>query len=573
MALLQPLIDLAEICYAHGLRYVVISPGSRSAALTLAFVRHGGFKIQVVMDERAAAFIALGIAQQTQTTVVLICTSGSAAYNYAPAIAEAFFQQIPLLIFTADRPKEWIHQYDGQTIYQADIYGKHVRKFFEIPSDYDHKDSLWSINRSVNEAILVSTGVPFGPVHVNVPIREPFYPVSGEDLIPSANVRIINKVKTTATLSTEVWHALLDEFEDASKILIVGAQYKNSTTLNTALKQISEQLDIPVVGDAISNQRGCKNFISYQDLFLPVVNTNELRPDLLITYGLSLISKELKQFLRSNPAVQHWHIGEDPHLADSYQSLTRKIEVGPEYFFENLFEKIDYQNFVQNSDPETDSLFLAEWVRINNLAYQLSERYLENLPVLNDLTVVKMFVLYLTGQIRLHISNSMPIRYINILGNRIGESIVLSNRGTSGIDGCLSTAIGSALADASPVFLLTGDVAFLYDRNGLLINPLPSNLKILVVNNAGGNIFRMIEGPSKLPELETFFETRHHFTAERTAADSGITYFCALETESFEKQLQLFADCENTALLEVFTDPAENSRVWKGLKQYVRENW
>ena len=573
MAILQPLIDLAEICYAHGIRNVVISPGSRSAALTLAFVRHRGFKIQVVMDERAAGFIALGMAQQTEIPVVLICTSGSAAYNFAPAVSEAFFQQIPLVVFTADRPKEWIHQYDGQTIYQSNIYGKHVRKFFEIPADYEHKDSLWFINRSVNEAILTASGVPFGPVHVNVPVREPFYPVQSEDMVPSGNVRIVRRVKTSSTLSTDVWHELLNEFDDSPKILVVGAQYKNSTRLCDALAQISERLDIPVIGDTISNQKGNENFISYHDIFLPVINEQELRPDLLITYGLSLISKELKQFLRKFPAVLHWHIGEDPHLGDSYQSLTRKIEVEPEYFFENLFEKIDYQLFVQNSDPETNPQFLTEWISLDRRAAHLLYKYLLNITVLNDLTAVNTLLLSLNYKIRLHVANSMAVRYVNILGKRISDVVVFSNRGTSGIDGCLSTAIGAALTDPSPVFLLTGDVAFLYDRNGLLINELPNNLKIIVLNNAGGNIFRMIDGPSKLPELERYFETSHNFTAQRTAEDAAITYFFAHELTTFHKQMNLFLECKDTSLIEVFTDPEENRRVWKGINEYVRQNW
>ena len=573
MALLQPLVDLAEICYAHGIRHVVISPGSRSAALTLAFVRHRGFNIQVVMDERAAAFVALGIAQQTEIPVVLICTSGSAAYNYAPAIAEAFFQQIPLLVLTADRPKEWIHQYDGQTIYQDGIYGKHVRKCFEFPSDYGNKDSLWFINRSVNEAIHISMGEPSGPVHINVPIREPFYPLSGEELVPSPNTRIVRRTKVTATLSSDVWHELLYEFEGASKILIVGGQYKNSARLNQALKQISEQLDIPVVGDTISNQKGCKNFITYHDIFLPVVNAQELRPDLLITYGLSLISKELKLFLRNNPAIHHWHISEDPHLGDSYQTLTRKIEVNPEYFFENVFEKIDYQLFVQNSDPETDSSFLARWLHLDHRSEAVLADYLEKLTSLNDLTCVDFIILCLDETNRLQLANSMSVRYVNLLGNRVKESVVSSNRGTSGIDGCVSTAIGAALAYDSPVFLITGDVAFLYDRNGLLINPLPRNLKIVVINNGGGNIFRMIDGPSKLPELEPYFETKHHFNAGRTAEDSGISYFSATDLSLFKEQLNLFMVCENAAILEVMTDPEENARVWKGLRQYALENW
>ena len=213
MAILQPLIDMAEICYRQGIRHVVISPGSRSAALTLAFVRHGGFQAHVCIDERSAGFIALGMAQQIDSPVVLICTSGSAAYNFAPAVSEAFFQQIPLLVLTADRPKEWQHQYDGQTIYQTGIFGQHVKRSFEVSPDYQHPDVHWAINRITNEAINLASSVPGGPVHINVPIREPFYPISGEEFAISDQVRIIKKQVHDTTWPQPVLEELLDEWE------------------------------------------------------------------------------------------------------------------------------------------------------------------------------------------------------------------------------------------------------------------------------------------------------------------------------------------------------------------------
>jgi 2-succinyl-5-enolpyruvyl-6-hydroxy-3-cyclohexene-1-carboxylate synthase len=573
MAVLQPIVDLAQICYAHGIRHVVISPGSRSAALTLAFTRHNGFDTHVVMDERAAGFIALGIAQRTGIPVVLICTSGSAAYNYAPAVSEAFFQQIPLIIFTADRPREWIHQHDGQTIYQSEIYGRHVRQFFELPADYQHPDARWMINRTVNDAILSSQRDTFAPVHINIPIREPFYPLETEELTISENIRIVQAIKSERTLPTETWHTLLNEWEALPRVLIVGGQYRNSTRLNIALNKIFSELDVPVVGDVISNQKGTDAFISHHDVFLPATNSDALRPVLLITYGLSLISKELKQFLRANSGIQHWHVGEDAHLVDSYKSLTRQILVSPEYFFENLFEKIDYQLFVENADPENDSAYVANWQGAERQASSMLDEYLSNLTSLNDLTVVNLFFLSLNCQSEVHVANSMPIRYVNILGRRTGQAEIFANRGTSGIDGCVSTAIGAALVSDHPVFLLTGDVAFLYDRNGLLIKSLPNNLKIIVINNAGGNIFGMIDGPGSLPELDTYFTTRHSFTAQRTASDSGITYFTASDLATFKLQLELFLACDKIAILEAITDPAHNKAVWKGLKQFVLDNW
>lgn len=566
MAILQPLIDMAEICFQQGIRHVVISPGSRSAALTLAFVRHGGFQAHVCIDERSAGFIALGMAQQIDSPVILICTSGSAAYNFAPAVSEAFFQQIPLLVLTADRPKEWQHQYDGQTIYQTGIFGQHVKRSFEISPDYQHPDVPWAINRITNEAVNLASIAPNGPVHINVPIREPFYPSSGEDFRASDRVRVIKRQENEAIWPQTVWEELLDEWEDASKILIAGGQGKPDSALNTVLIRINEEWQVPVLGDCIANLSGSE-FIRHHDLFLGTKGTENLRPDLLITFGMSFLSKEFKLFIRKNPPKYHWHLGEDAFLADPFQSVTRDIPGKAATFFEKLFEKLDYQSFVENSDLGHDTAFHALWLQNERNARQNKHEIAGNLTMFSDLTLLNSIFKGTKLQFQLHIANSMSVRYANLLATENEWSGVFANRGTSGIDGCVSTAIGAARVTGKATLLIVGDVAFLYDRNGLLIENLPQNLKIVVLNNAGGNIFRMIDGPGSLPELETFFETRHSFSARRTCEDSGIAYFRVSDKEGPESSIQEFLDFDGIALLEGFTDPIENTRAWKALKR------
>lgn len=566
MAILQPLIDMAEICYQQGIRHVVISPGSRSAALTLAFARHGGFQAHVCIDERSAGFIALGMAQQIDSPVVLICTSGSAAYNFAPAVSEAFFQQIPLLVLTADRPKEWQHQYDGQTIYQTGIFGQHVKRSFEVSPDYQHSDVQWAINRVTNEAINLASIAPNGPVHINVPIREPFYPAAGEDFNASGAVRIIHRQENEVVWPQAVWEELLDEWEAASKILIAGGQGKPDAALNGVLDRITEEWQIPVLGDCIANLSG-KEIIRHHDLFLGAEGAENLRPDLLITFGMSFLSKEFKQFIRKNPPRYHWNISEDAFLADPFQSVTRDIPGKATVFFENLFEKLDYQSFVENSDLRHDTSFNSFWAQNERKARQKKHEMLKNLSSFGDLTLLDYIFKYVKNKYQLHISNSMSVRYANVLATENEWSGVFANRGTSGIDGCLSTAIGAAKVNGQPTLLVVGDVAFLYDRNGLLIDNLPQNLKIVVLNNAGGNIFRMIDGPGNLPELETFFETRHSFSARRSCEDSGIAYFRISDLAGTEGIVKEFLDFDGIALLEGFTDPVENTRAWKALKR------
>lgn len=568
MAILQPLVDLAALCYRKGIRHIVVSPGSRSAALTLAFTRHKGFSMHVCMDERSAGFIALGMAQQLYTPVVLICTSGSAAYNYAPAVSEAFFQQVPLLVLSADRPKEWLHQYDGQTIYQTELFGKHVKRSFEFSSDYENKDVKWAINRITNEAVNLAGTDPMGPVHINIPIREPFYPSALDEYQESEQIRIIERMDPKAIFPETTWHELLNEWDDSPKILIAGAQTKPDPALKTTLKWISEEWDIPVLGDCITNMYD-EDFISNHDLFLNTVDSGFV-PDLLITFGLSFISKEFKQFIRKNPPLRHWHIGQDDFLADPMQSLTRQIPVSEFYFFDILYEKIDNQLFIQNAEPETDSAFKQKWLDMEYRARTDKSIFLQNLQSLNDLTAIDFVIRSLNSSCQLHIANSMSVRYVNVTALKSEIDGVYCNRGTSGIDGCVSTAIGAAMVNNQETLLIVGDVAFLYDRNGLLISSLPQNLKIVVINNAGGNIFRMIEGPGALPEIETFFETRHAYTAERTCADSRINYFKAADPESLHTVLPRFLESKTISLLEIFTDPYENEKVWKSLKNLFR---
>lgn len=566
MAILQPLIDMAEVCYKQGVRHVVISPGSRSAALTLAFVRHGGFQAHVCIDERSAGFIALGMALQIDSPVILICTSGSAAYNFAPAVSEAFFQQVPLLVLTADRPKEWQHQYDGQTIYQTGIFGPHVKRSFEVSPDYQHPDVQWAINRITNEAINLASMAPNGPVHINVPIREPFYPGSEEDFRASDEVRIIKRSEKETIWPQVIWGELLDEWENASKILIAGGQSKPDAALNAVLRRITEEWQIPVLGDCLANLSG-DEFIRHHDLFLGTKDAENLRPDLLITFGMSFLSKEFKLFIRKNPPKWHWHISEDVFLADPFQSVTRDIPGNAALLFEKLFEKLDYQSFVENSGLSHDTSYQGLWLGNERNAKQKKYETLQNLSSFNDITLLDLIFNDIKKAYQLHIANSMSVRYANILATENEWLGVFANRGTSGIDGCVSTAIGAAAVTGKPTLLIVGDVAFLYDRNGLLIHNLPQNLKIVVLNNAGGNIFRMIDGPGSLPELETFFETRHSFSAQRTCEDSGIAYFRVSDQEGLENSIKAFFDFNGIALLEGFTDPVENTKAWKALKR------
>ena len=293
------ILEIVAVCAAKGIQKAVISPGSRSAALTIAFEQHPEIEVIMVPDERSAGFIALGIAQQLKVPTVLICTSGSAVLNYAPAISEAFYHEIPLLVLSADRPPEWIDQYDGQTIQQFEIFGKNAKGSYQLPTNPKLKEELWHSNRVINEAINLSITQPLGPVHINVPIREPFYP-SAKESIEFSNPRVIQRVVQNKNISETELNQLADSFNTAKKPLLIVGHQNPSKELTKALNKLIDKSGITVINDIIGNQHQVRKVVSHQDAFLNPANSilESLTPDLVISLGKSFISKNLKLFLR-----------------------------------------------------------------------------------------------------------------------------------------------------------------------------------------------------------------------------------------------------------------------------------
>ena len=560
---MQAVYNIAEICARHGITDVVLSPGSRSAPLTLAFARHPDLTVRVVPDERAAAFIGMGIAQAQRRAVALVCTSGTAGLNYAPAVAEAFFQQIPLLIFTADRPPEWIDQLDGQTIRQRNLFGAHAKGAFEFPVETEHPDAKWYSARIINEAINLAQAAPVGPVQVNVPLREPFYPKAGEEIRYEQDVKIIREY-ADALFIKKGNSTLLAEINSANRILVVTGQRQLDESLG-ALPVFAAKVNAAVVADIISNVN--VPAITNQDIFLAGLSEArqfELQPDLLITFGKSLISKSLKLYLRKVKPAQHWHIQAEGEASDTFRTLTEIIRMEPHDFFQ----------YVAGCDQKLLNAQLAKWKQASSRASEfLTNFFVAEGSRFNEFVVFRRVTVELQRNTALHLANSMAVRYANILGIPQGRQIeVFANRGTSGIDGCTSTAVGAALAQPGrPVVLLTGDVAFFYDRNAFWHNYPTPNLRVVLFNNHGGGIFRMIDGPRQQPELEEFFETRQALTAENTAKDFNLRYFPVSSFAELDSALPVFFAAETgAAILEVFTDSKTNAAFFEEYRSAVK---
>lgn len=560
---MQAVYNIAEICARKHVTEFVLSPGSRCAPLTIALARHPSIRTRTIGDERSAAFIAIGISQQTKRTTGLVCTSGSAAYNYAPAIAEAYYQQIPLLVLTADRPPEWIDQNDGQTIRQNGIYGGHVKRSFTFPADTSHPDARWEAERMVSEAINLSMEYPAGPVHINIPLREPLYPQ--QELVFEKKVKVIDELFPELSLSPLQQETLLEELRQYEKVLIIGGQHEADQDLLHELSLFASQHHVPVAGDIISNLSK-EGVIHFHDTILGGADENllgQLRPDLIITFGKSLISKSLKTFLRKHRPAAHWHLQPSGHVADTFQALTRIIHIRPASFF-RAFTGGNWKKPVH---------YLESWKHAETKAHAFQWDYFRSEKPFNEFQAVYETIRSIPARSILHLANSMPVRYANYITLRDASAgiEVFANRGTSGIDGTISTALGAAVSADRMVTVITGDMAFFYDRNAWWNKYIPANLRVILLNNHGGGIFRIIDGPSAQPELEEYFETTQTLLAENTARDFQLDYsFCNSE-EMLRKALQTFFDKSDRAkILEIETDSRTNTEVFRSFKKDIR---
>lgn len=576
----EPYEILAQICVAKNITRFVVSPGSRCAPVLLALARHPEIDTKTVSDERSAAFLALGMADTLAETVGLLCTSGSAAINYGPAISEAFYRNIPLLILTADRPPEWIGQQDGQAIPQANLYGPLVKAHFELPVNYNHPDEKWHFNRILNEAINLTQSEPKGPVHINVPIREPFYPSPDQVFSFNHPIRLITETPFQQKPNKHQQLELVNQWLATERKMIIAGQCTWNENLRNAVQALRYYSAIPVVADITANLHNVPELIRHHDLFLPELTEEEanlMTPDLLVTFGLSVLSKSIKQFIRRNKPKEHWHIQLAGPVADPFQSLTRIIRLEPSEFITTLGEN---EFFAQS---ETISPFTEAWQRNNTKAAHYIQSVFRPLnpkdltedeidatmeKEITEFAALASILKALPEDSALHLANSMPVRYANYIHlNPEWRIKVFANRGTSGIDGCTSTAIGSAWAFNGLVFLFTGDMAFLYDRNGLWHNYLPPNIRIVVFNNHGGGIFRMIDGPSRQPELAEYFETRQALNIQNTARDFGIRYWKVNKENELESTLSYFLEPDSgAAILEIETAGIENAGFMKAFK-------
>lgn len=530
------ILQLVALLKAHGIHKIVLCPGSRNIPIVQTLANIPEFTCYPVTDERSAGFFALGLALHGGSPAAVCCTSGTALLNLHPAVAEAYYQQVPLVVISADRPAAWIGQMDGQTLPQPGVFGSLVKKSVNLPEVVSDEDE-WYCNRLINEALLELNHHGKGPVHINVPISEPFF-LLPETQLPEA--RVITRYQGLNIYDKD-YQPLIDRLNKYQKRMAVVGQMnliylfdkRYTKMLYKHFAWFSENISNRTIpGPSIRNIEPLLCSMNFE-------MQEKMRPDLLITYGGHIISKRLKKFLRKHPPREHWHISPDGEVCDLYGSLTTLIEMDPFEFLEKIAP------LMENRTPE----YPRQW---ENLSKAIPQAQLEY----SEMSAIGKVIEHLPVPSSLHLANSSTIRYAQLF-EAPADVEILSNRGTNGIEGSLSTAIGYAAGSDKLNFILIGDLSFFYDMNALWNPNYGSNIRILLLNNSGGEIFHALPGLELHDNARRFVTATHQTSGKAWAEDRGFEYLSAHNEEELNAAVARFTEASITSrpmLLEVFTD-------------------
>lgn len=573
-----PKIPLAQtviqLCKAKKIKHIVISPGSRNAPLTLGFTNDPYFKCYSIVDERCAAFFAMGIAQQIKSPVVVSCTSGSALLNFYPAVAEAYYNETPLIVISADRPKHLQNIGDGQTINQKNVYENHI--LYAANLKLDLKDELnipitedipifkniedklerllglqkdiqifneKEINNAINKAALKK-----GPVHINVPFDEPLYEMVDHLVVAPKSTEIEPEEQK---MDSYVLDQCLTAWHKAKRKMILVGELEPDQVDQKWLNSLAKDESVIVLTESTSNLDHSTFIANIDTLIAPLDKTEfrKLQPEILITFGGMLVSKKIKAFLREYQPKEHWHISET-RAYDTFFCLTHHIKETPNYFFSTFLPKAKY----------VPSSYKNYWQGVNSERAKKHHAYVNKVPF-SDFKVFDALFKNLPKETILQIGNSAAIRYAQLFD--IHKSIeVYCNRGTSGIDGSTSTAIGCAVANKKQTNFITGDLSFFYDSNALWNNYIPDSFRIIIINNGGGGIFRILPGHKNTENFATFFETQHHLTAQHLAEMYNFKYKrVSSQSDLINALPNFFKESKQPKILEINTADEPNDDV------------
>ncbi|WP_400242909.1 2-succinyl-5-enolpyruvyl-6-hydroxy-3-cyclohexene-1-carboxylic-acid synthase [Niallia sp. JL1B1071] len=530
----------------NGVEHAVISPGSRSTPISLLLAEQEDINLHVHVDERSAAFFALGIAKASKKPTVLVCTSGTAAANYFPAIVEAKISRIPLIVLTADRPHELRDVGAPQAIDQLDLYGKHVKWFIEM-SIPDNSPGMIRYAKTVGaRAVSMAKQQPSGPVHVNIPLREPLIP----DLDNLERYRLAEKEKSSIRMEigefriSDSYFLDLAASLDGKGIIICGEIDKED--FSAKIIQLAEKTGFPIIADPLSqlrsNSAGINIIVDTYDTFLRNEKVKSLlKPDVIIRFGSMPISKPLTIFLRENEEAKQIVVDGGSGYRDPNQLTTDMVYCEEGYFCEKLTSAISHCSI---------NHYLNKWVTIN----ELTKKELMQTTGIQEISEAKLF--HRLGEMIpndavLFVGNSMPIRDLDTFFHKQHKKVtIIANRGANGIDGTISTALGVGVIK-QPLFLIVGDLTFFHDLNGLMLSQLYKlPITVLLINNNGGGIF------SFLPQVDL---PRHFELLFGTPLDIDFKH----AVEMYKGQYQLIESWQALETLFQHNNFKEGLRVWE----------
>ncbi len=584
MSAFQAIQSFMDALYHAGLRHVILSPGSRSTPLTIFADRHPGISTQVMIDERSAAFFALGMAKWLNRPVGLICTSGTAAANYLPAVVEAHYARVPLVVMTADRPHEARDLGAPQTIDQIRLYGSHVKWFTDMPLPEENQESLRYFTAAGARAVLEATSTPVGPVHLNFPLREPLTPPDSSYLTDHriCSVPTLIPASPPSADAAELV-ALAERLTTFERGLLVCGPMPPGFPADTVVR-LAERLGLPILADPLSGLRyGAHpkgHIVDAYDMILREPSWREaLRPDYVIRLGALPTSKALTLFLKEQAER---HIIVDPHgWNDAVLSATQVIRADPARLCAELLSALNgctSERMATTSANGHAGSWLEQWHSLNRVARaELDDAAAQEEGMFEGRIFAELARL-LPADAVLFVGNSMPVRDLDaFLGSSSKPLHPLANRGANGIDGVVSTALGSAVAADQPGVLVLGDLSFLHDIGGLLAaRSCQTPFVIIVVNNDGGGIFSFLPQAQEAENFEALFGTPHGLQFAHAASLYGLEYARPQAWNEFGAALRVALETGKATIVEFPSERESNlaahrrieSRLLKRLQEY-----
>ncbi len=568
-----------------GLQAACIAPGSRSTPLTLAFAEHSDIAVYSLLDERGASFFALGMALAGSQPVALVCTSGTATANFHPAIIEAYHAEIPLLVLTTDRPHELRDTGANQTIDQIKMYGDHVRWFVDVapPEANPPATTLRYLRTLAGRAMATAVGPAAGPIHLNFPFRKPLEPtpVAGDNpdhpiqaASPAHHGRAGGNPFTRITRGTltpkpQQIDMLAEAIQNAARGLIVCGSRCPGGDFPQAVTRLAEACGYPILADALSGVRFGPHwqpddaliFSGYETFLQPEMIAGWKSPDLILHFGATPTSKALGDYLGSLTECRRVIITDSGPWRDDTHTITDFIWADPQATGERVIAHLETEEMVPRDEQWVTGLQHAEGRAWQSFNAARSEAFFEG-ALLAD--VVEL----MPDDSLLYVSNSLPVRHLDQFAQpRQAKIRTFANRGASGIDGVVSSALGAAAATDQPLVLVIGDLAFYHDMNGLLaLKRCGVQATIVLINNNGGGIFHRLPVSKFDPPFTDLFTTPHGLDFEPVVRMFGAEYVRATDQDAFRLAFQEALAAETSHVIEVSTDSIHHEQVRRKIR-------